>query len=267
MVKSNRKNYTTIKQLIKRFDKVAAQYDVERTAIGYRIRHFLIKSLLRELYKCNNLGLDVGCGTGEYTILMEQMGFTVTGVDVSKGMLRVARAKQRKVCRSDRLQLVRAEGSRLPFKECIFDVVICIAVLDIIPFYKKLLKEISWVLKGSGKLILCIDSLWSPSRIWTGVRDLVRRRNKSKRVPDRLHYKSLTKSMKTEGFIIEKVLGDFLMGQVLTPFLFDPQRKNVAKKLVKVIQPLNGYLTRMELLKLFSAHYIIQARKGDKKEA
>ncbi len=256
-----------IKQLIQRFDEAAVQYDIERTAIGYRIRHILIRSLIRELCKHNNFCLDVGCGTGEYTILMDQLGFSVTGVDVSKGMLRVARAKQRKIHSSDRLQLLGAEGSRLPFKECIFDVAICIAVLDVIPFYNQLLKEISRVLKGSGKLILCIDSLWSPSRIWTGVRDLVRRRNKSKRVLEGLHYKSLTKSMKTEGFIIEKFLGDFLIGQVLTPFLFDPQRKNVAKKLVKVIQPLDGYLTRMELLKLFSAHYIIQARKGDEEEA
>lgn len=267
MTKSDLENYTEINLIKRRFDEAAAQYDVERSAIGYRIRHDLIRSLLQDLCQHNNLVLDLGCGTGEYTILLEQMGFMVTGVDISKAMLGVVKSKQRKSRRSTRIQLIRAEGSRLPFKEEIFEVVVCISVLDLIPVYKKLLKEISRLLKDQGKLILCIDSLWSPSRIWTGVRDLVRRRNKSKRVPEGLHYKHLTKSMKTEGFIIEKFLGDFLMGQVLTPFLFDPQRKNVAKELVKVIQPLDGYLTRMGLLKPFSAHYIIQARKEDKEEA
>ena len=70
--------------------------------------------------------------------------------------------------------------------------------------------------------------------------------------------------MKTEGFIIEKFLGDFLVGQVLTPFLFDPKRKNIAKNLLNVVQPLDLYRTRMELLKPFSAHYVIQARKDKK---
>ena len=218
MAKFNVKKYVKLKQLIRRFDEAAVQYDIERTAIGYRIRLVLIRNLLRELCKHSNLALDVGCGTGEYTLLMEHMGFTVTGIDVSEGMLRVARVKQRKARRADRLQLVWAEGSELPFKEGIFDVAVCIAVFDLIPFYKKLLKEMFRILKKRGKLILCIDSLWSPSRIWNGVRDVMWRRNKSKRGPEVLHYRNLTKSIKTEGFIIEKFLGDFLLGQALTLF-------------------------------------------------
>ena len=63
MAKSKVENYAMIKQLIRRFDEAATQYDVERTAIGYRIRHTLIRSLLQEFCKRNNLGLDIGCGT------------------------------------------------------------------------------------------------------------------------------------------------------------------------------------------------------------
>lgn len=263
MSKSNLENHSKIKQIKQRFDEAASQYDLERTAMGYRIRHALIRSLLLEVCMHSNLALDLGCGTGEYAILMERMGFTVIGVDFSKAMLLVAKSKKRKSRTSNQLQLVRSECSRLPFKDGLFDVTVCISVLDLIPFYNKLLNEIYRVLKHRGKLILCIDALWSPSRICTVVRELLRRRKNSKYTPDVLHYKNLTNSMKTEGFILEKFIGDFLLGQLLTPFLFDPKRNNVAKKMLKVVQPLDFYLTRMSLLRPLSAHYIIQARKGN----
>lgn len=205
--------------------------------------------------------LDLGCGTGEYAILMERMGFTVTGVDFSKAMLLVAKSKKRKSHASDRLHLVRSEGSELPFKDGLFDVAVCISVLDLTPFYNQLLSEIYRVLKYGGKLILCVDSLWGPSWIYTVVRESVHRRKSGKHAPNVLHYKNLTNSMKTEGFIIENFLSDFFLGQLLTPFLFDPKRNKVAKKMLKIVQPLDFYLTRMSLLKPFSAHYIFRAKK------
>lgn len=263
MPKSNLKNYSNINQTRQRYDEAASQYDLERTAIGYRTRYALIKSLLLEVCMPSSLALDLGCGTGEYALLMERMGFTVTGVDFSKAMLLVAKSKKRRSHASDQLQLVRSECSRLPFKDGLFDVALCISVLDLIPYYNKLLNEIYRVLKYRGRLILCIDSLWSPSWICTLVRELLRGRKNGKHAPDVLHYKNLTNSMKTQGFIIERFGGDFFLGQLLTPFLFDSKRNNIAKKTLKVFQPLDFYLTRMSPLKPLSAHYVIRARKGN----
>jgi len=262
MPKSNL-NYSSINQTRQHYDEAASQYDLERTAIGYRTRHALIKSLLLEVYMPGNLALDIGCGTGEYTLLMERMGFTVTAVDFSKAMLLVAKSKKRKSLSSDQLQLVRSECSRLPFRDGLFDVAVCISVLDLIPLYNKLLNEIYRVLKYGGKLILCADSLWSPSWICTVVRESLRGRKNGKHAPDVLHYKNLTNSIKTQGFIVERFIGDFFFGQLITPFLFDPKKNNVAKKILKVFQPLDFYLTRMSPLKPLSAHYIIRAKKGN----
>lgn len=77
-----------------RFDEAASHYDLERTAMGYRVRHALVRSLLLEVCMRNNPALDLGCGTGEYAILMERLGFTVTGVDFSKAMLLIAKSKE-----------------------------------------------------------------------------------------------------------------------------------------------------------------------------
>ena len=35
--------------------------------------------------------LDMGCGTGRHVIPLAKLGFMVTGVDLSKGMLEIAR--------------------------------------------------------------------------------------------------------------------------------------------------------------------------------
>lgn len=265
MSKTSAESHSKTSQIKQRFDEAASRYDLERMAIGYRMRHTIIKSLLLDICIHNKGALDLGCGTGEYAILMERMGFTVTAVDFSKAMLLAAASKKRKSCVSDQLQLLRSECSRLPFKDGSFDIAVCISVLDLTPFYNKLLSEIYRILKYGGKLILCIDSFWSPSQICTVVRELLHRRKNSKHTPYVLHYKNLTNGMKTAGFTMEKFIGDLFLGQLLTAFLFDPTRNNVAKKMLKIFQPLEHYLTRMPLLTPLSAHYIIQARKSNKK--
>ena len=99
-----------------RFDEAASQYDLERTAMGYRIRHALVRSLLLEVGMHSNLALDIGCGTGEYTILMERMGFYSNWSRFFKSNVTNSEI-ERKSHISDQLQLVRSECSRLPFKE------------------------------------------------------------------------------------------------------------------------------------------------------
>ncbi len=254
--------YSEANQNVLRFDGVASRYDFERAAIGYRIRHALIRRLLLEVGTRRSLALDIGCGTGEYALLMKRMGFTVAGIDLSRGMLHEAKSKTGEACASDQPQLVRSECSRLPFKDGLFDVAVCISVLDLIPFYNKILHEIYRTLNYGGKLILCIDSLWSPTLICTAVRRFLHR-GIGRHASPALHHRNLTKSLRSQGFVIERFYGDFLLGQLLNPFLFDPRRRDVARKMLRVFEPIDSYLTRISLFKPLSAHYIVQARKRD----
>src|ERR1051326_252872 len=57
--------------------------------------------------------LDVGCGTGRYSVALAELGWTVTGVDISEDMLR--RARERGV------DAVRADAATLPFAAESFD--------------------------------------------------------------------------------------------------------------------------------------------------
>ena len=89
--------------------------------------------------------LDVGCGGGLLTEELSRMGFSVTGIDRSKESLSVARehARQGGLC----IDYQVASAESLPFGEATFDVVTCCDVLEHIPNWKDVLKEISSVLK------------------------------------------------------------------------------------------------------------------------
>jgi SAM-dependent methyltransferase len=69
------------------------------------------------------LALDVGCGTGYWLQVVRQLGTRVVGVDLSAGMLRVARDTM------PAAPLARARAEALPFPSGSFDRVFCINAL------------------------------------------------------------------------------------------------------------------------------------------
>jgi len=252
-----------MKRSLDLFEKKASQFDAERLALGYRIRYAIIANLLLRVYKQGATALDMGCGTGEYAMLMERIGFEVTGVDFSKAMLLVCHSKIKGLQESNQPQVVNSECSKLPFGSNMFDVLACIAVLDCVPNYNELLGEAYRVLKENGALIVCVDSIWSPSSFCTKALELLQR-GKVNNGTLCLQYKCLTDYMRICGFVKEKFVGDIFLGQVLTGFLFNPEKNDVTSKILKIFQPIDSYLTRLSLLRPFSAHYIIQARKNSK---
>lgn len=63
--------------------------------------------------------IDVGCGTGALCSVLNQRGFTVTGVDPARKMLNIARKKQE----NKAIKFIKASGlERLPFEDKSFDV-------------------------------------------------------------------------------------------------------------------------------------------------
>ncbi len=71
--------------------------------------------------------LDVGCGTGELSrVLDAETDGTVVGVDADRSLLRVARAE------TD-LPVLAGDATRLPFDDDTFDLVVCQALLVNLP--------------------------------------------------------------------------------------------------------------------------------------
>ena len=59
--------------------------------------------------------LDIGCGPGNYTLYMKKRGFDVTGIDISEGMLSLARKKHKGP------RYIMMDYEKLKFKKNSFD--------------------------------------------------------------------------------------------------------------------------------------------------
>jgi SAM-dependent methyltransferase len=90
--------------------------------------------------------LDVGCGTGELTrVLDEESPGDVVGADVDPALLSVA---------SEFAPVVRADATDLPFREDVFDLVVCQALLINLPDPVAALRAFARV---SGDLVAVVE--------------------------------------------------------------------------------------------------------------
>ncbi len=95
--------------------------------------------------------LDIGCGTGRYTVLMQQRsGRPMVGLDLAAGMLAKARAKAGD---GSDLLLVRGDAQRLPFKDGSFDAATLILVVHHIEDLEKMANGIQRVLSPGGRVM------------------------------------------------------------------------------------------------------------------
>ena len=77
-----------------RYDKIGIGYDATRKADGY-----LAKKMYAFLHNGqeDSIYLDVGCGTGNYTSSLNQMGLNFIGIDPSDEMLNKAKEKNNSI--------------------------------------------------------------------------------------------------------------------------------------------------------------------------
>jgi len=103
----------------------------------------------------NSRILDVGCGAGVMTREVANRGYEVFGMDYSHNMIRRAKA----ICSVDmkfKTNFLEGDIESLPFKDSVFDTVLCLGVVTYLKSEGKALHEISRVLKPGGILILSI---------------------------------------------------------------------------------------------------------------
>ena len=102
--------------------------------------------------------LDVGCGTGVLSLMLDQLGHSVTGVDVAGGMLHVAREKARRLGRNVAFRLENAASLTDPSES--YDMVVARHVLWTMPDPARAVAEWLRVLRPAGHLAL-IEGKWA----------------------------------------------------------------------------------------------------------
>lgn len=101
--------------------------------------------------------LDVGTGPGFLALILAEMGHTVTGVDISAGM--VERAKGNASMMNLKADFHHADAERLPFEDGSFDLLVNRHLLWTLPHPREAVEEWARVLKSEGR-ILSVDGAW-----------------------------------------------------------------------------------------------------------
>lgn len=127
------------------FDEIARDYD--------RMNHLMTAGLDRRWRKSAVHGLhgkvlDVACGTGDMVMELLRQGCSVTGVDLSKEMLAIAKQK------APQAEYSLADAERLPFGEASFDAVTCAFGVRNFVHLEQGLSEMLRVLKPGGRMVI-----------------------------------------------------------------------------------------------------------------
>lgn len=91
--------------------------------------------------------LDMGCGTGLYTRILKRRGAKVCGIDISEGMLTIARREVPGV------EFVHGTAEKLPYKNKSFDIVLAALMMEYFSSWDKVLEEVRRVLKPKGVFV------------------------------------------------------------------------------------------------------------------
>ena len=140
------------------FDRIAPRYDLLNrllslgTDLSWR-RRALDLARLGE----GGRALDVGTGTGDFALalLARSPGTaTVTGVDISPGMLEIAERRAAKAGLSARYERLIASVESLPFPDGAFDVAMAGFVIRNVGDIPKGLREMRRVLRPDGRAVI-----------------------------------------------------------------------------------------------------------------
>ncbi len=150
------------------FDRAVAFYD--RTRGLPPVAEAAIAAAVREgtSLRAGSRVLEVGVGTGRIALpLATRNQYRYTGIDLSRAMMNELRGKPA----GDRVALVQADMTRLPFVDESFDAVIAVHVFHLVARWQAAMRETRRVLRPGG-LLLAGQSRYDDA---SGIRELRRR--------------------------------------------------------------------------------------------
>lgn len=141
------------------WNQQASTFDEEP---DHGLRDPVVRAAWRELLiawlpTLNSTVLDIGCGTGSLSLLLAELGHTVTGIDFAPAMIAAAAAKAQAAGQSIRFQVMDASEPHFPTER--FAVVLCRHLLWALPERTQVLQRWVELLKPGGQLVL-IEGYW-----------------------------------------------------------------------------------------------------------
>ena len=146
------------------FDAMAPTYDDLEPWYEhlYAVLHGILREAIGRAPAAGGSALDAGCGTGFQSALLTELGWDAHGIDVSAGLLAVARR------RLPGAALALASVETLPYPDARFDAVVCCgSTLSFVDDPARALAELGRVLRPGGRLLLDCEHRPSLDLAWT----------------------------------------------------------------------------------------------------
>lgn len=112
-------------------------------------RFFSMSGLLNPGKKCGKV-LEVGCGSGAFGRRLAKKGFKVTGIDLSKVLVK----KANKLARSEKLPYKAVAGDVFNYRATGFDIVMCVGFLHHFEDLSPIINKLCGFLKKGGELAI-----------------------------------------------------------------------------------------------------------------
>ena len=138
------------------YNSIGTGYNNKRTA-----DHYLAERLYENVVSgSKGIYLDIGCGTGNYTIALQNKGLEMWGIDPSSKMLETATAK------SDTCQWALGRAENIPVVDNFFEGITGILTLHHWKNFTAAFKELYRVLKPGGKMVFFSSTPQQMENYW-----------------------------------------------------------------------------------------------------
>ena len=138
------------------FDEMADNYDRwYETPVGAAVDRMEKRAFLRVLEpKVGERLLEVGSGTGHWSLWFRSLGLKVTGLEIAPKMIAAAQNRIGGSTLKEGTQFLRGDACKLPFRNDSFDITTAVTTLEFIPDYSKALDEMWRSTRAGGRMVV-----------------------------------------------------------------------------------------------------------------
>lgn len=101
--------------------------------------------------------LDIGCGTGSLSVLLAELGWDVTGFDLSPAM--ISQAETKATAAGHHIRFVIGDAASPALAPASFDALVCRHLLWALPKPEEVLKRWNSLVKPGGRILL-VEGFW-----------------------------------------------------------------------------------------------------------
>ncbi|MFC1502485.1 class I SAM-dependent methyltransferase [bacterium] len=203
---------------------------------------------LEEKLRCatkKGFALDVGCGTGQTSIKIAQMGFHVIGIDISDK--RINTAKEQSHHLDYKIDFIVGNVDNMAFRNECFDLIYCTAILHHLPNLDRIMKTFGRLLSEDGLLLITEPGLLNPFAF-------IRRKffPTSVHTPDERPFVPARLKRLCEKHFQAVEYRTFYVTSLFALISEKIVGEKVGRLLLKVLLPVDSFLTRVPLIRELS---------------